>query len=207
MRTLTAIVLIALVVSVPVLADGDPYKAILERIEQADPEVDFTAFRELWTEQENYKPYLHSSTAYKDTIEKLEGHLAAGEYDKACTICGETGDRYLIDLKWNLRCAEAFGGKGDEDRQRIHDNLVHGLIKSIMDSGDGASMETAYKVVTFLEQHAVFAVLEVAKGGQSLHSKNGRQYDKITVHDRETGETRELWFDVTAFFGWMEEKR
>ena len=86
---------------------------MIEHISNVDPEVDFTVFRELWTGCDEYNPYLHLNKEYQSTIGMLEGHLAAEEYAEACELCTATFGKYLVNLKWNMRCEAAYKGLGD----------------------------------------------------------------------------------------------
>ncbi len=55
----------------------------------------------------------HLNKEYQSTIGMLEGHLAAEEYAEACELCTATFGKYLVNLKWNMRCEAAYKGLGD----------------------------------------------------------------------------------------------
>ena len=179
---------------------------MIEHISNVDPEVDFTVFRELWTGCDEYNPYLHLNKEYQSTIGMLEGHLAAEEYAEACELCTATFGKYLVNLKWNMRCEAAYKGLGDAPGEKLHDYMVKGLIKSIMNSGDGAGTDSAYKVISYLEQSAVYAVLGCEAQGQRLVIDGGTYYDIIQVKDKKTGELKDLYFDVSHMMGLKDKK-
>jgi hypothetical protein len=179
---------------------------VIEHIGNVDPEVDFTVFRELWTGCDEYNPYLHLNKEYQSTIGMLEGHLAAEEYAEACELCTATFGKCLVNLKWNMRCEPAYKGLGDAPGEKLHDYMVKGLIKSIMNSGDGAGTDSAYKVISYLEQSAVYAVLGCEAQGQRLVIDGGTYYDIIKVKDKKTGELKDRYFDVSHMMGLKDKK-
>ncbi|MBB5986029.1 DUF4919 domain-containing protein [Sphingobium lignivorans] len=75
-------------------------------------------------------------------------------------------------------------------------------IAKLIASTDGASQETAYKVRSVSEEYAVLKALHLEARSQSLMTpKRGKAYDVIEAVDPATGETRSIWFDISAFFG------
>lgn len=78
---------------------------------------------------------------------------------------------------------------------------LEGIIESILGSGDGRSMETAWQVIHIGEEYLVLAYLEYEREDQALvFGTDGRAYDRFTVKDAE-GKQRTVYFDVSAFFG------
>jgi hypothetical protein len=56
----------------------------------------------------------------------------------------------------------------EEERAGFHKAVVQGLLRSIMDSGDGKSTETAYIVISVHEEYVVLQVLGLRPSGQSV---------------------------------------
>ena len=77
-----------------------------------------------------------------------------------------------------------------------------GRIAKIFKSGDGRTKATAYKVKNGGEEYQILRTYGLEPGVQSLVAdKDGKAYDLLTAKNPRTGETVELWFDISSFFG------
>jgi hypothetical protein len=73
-------------------------------------------------------------------------------------------------------------------------------IEKILASAGGTGPDDAYKVSSVEQEYRIAAALGLEVGRQSLNIDGKRQFDKLVCTDKKTGETRELWFDVTSFY-------
>lgn len=65
---------------------------------------------------------------------------------------------------------------------------------------DGATAETAYKVQSVREEYQIARALGVRTRSQALVEQDGKMFDVLSGTDAD-GKKRELWFDISAFFG------
>lgn len=76
-------------------------------------------------------------------------------------------------------------------------------------SGDGKTMATAYVIFENTERTGVskeyvilrFLGLEPQMQALIFDEKTGKPYDMLRVRDPKTGEEREVWFDISNYFG------
>jgi hypothetical protein len=73
-------------------------------------------------------------------------------------------------------------------------------IEKIMSKGDGASRATAYKVGSVRDEYEIVRLLGLETKRQALIVEK-KAYDLLTVVDPATGNERELWFDISSFYG------
>jgi hypothetical protein len=73
-------------------------------------------------------------------------------------------------------------------------------IAKILSRGDGSSQASAYKVRSVADEYAIIKHLGLETKQQALIVGN-RAYDKLTVVDPATGAEREIWFDISSFYG------
>jgi hypothetical protein len=85
---------------------------------------------------------------------------------------------------------------GAEDKAEFHLAVFRGLVNSILHSGDGKSVETAWVVIKTHEEYVVFRVLGYRPGGQSLMTKDGHAYDVMTVKSVDDGTEATFYFNV-----------
>jgi len=77
-----------------------------------------------------------------------------------------------------------------------------GRIAKILKKSDGRSQATAYRVRSVREEYEILRVFGLEPGVQSLTiGSNNKPYDRIEAKNPKTGETVELWFDISSFYG------
>jgi hypothetical protein len=74
-------------------------------------------------------------------------------------------------------------------------------IASLLASASGATAETAFHVRSVHEEYEILGALGLCPDTQSLVMHGRRSYDLLRTTDPRTGAPRELWFDISAFFG------
>ena len=86
----------------------------------------------------------------------------------------------------------------NSEQAEFHKYIYEQLVKSITDSGDGKSPETAFIVI---EVHEEYVVLE-SDGDQDFaeiavtDAKGGHSYDELVVDDSVTNKTQKIYFNV-----------
>ncbi len=72
---------------------------------------------------------------------------------------------------------------------------------TILASASGTGPDDAYAVASVAQEYEILRLLGLRRQQQSLHKINGKPFDVLTAIDPETQETREVWFDISRFFG------
>jgi len=85
-----------------------------------------------------------------------------------------------------------------EKIERKHRAMADGLVKSITDSGDGRTPETAFKVITISEEYMTMFYLGLEVRGQALVDAGGVSYDLLMAVD-EGGNEHQVYFDISSF--------
>ena len=84
--------------------------------------------------------------------------------------------------------------------REFHGAVRNALVKSIVNSGDGKSPETAMYVIGIAEEYEALQELGLTQESQRLEQKNNRHYDVFAARDS-TGEKRDVYFAVDEFYG------
>jgi len=71
----------------------------------------------------------------------------------------------------------------------------------VIASANGTGPDDAYVVDSVAQEYEVLRLLGLQSQSQSLHVIDGRPFDVLTATDPETKEAREVWFDISRFFG------
>jgi hypothetical protein len=122
--------------------------------------------------------------------------LAAGRYEKALTEAQIVIDRNMANGEGHLLAMTVLQKMVRNEEAKKQEGILNAIGKSIMESGDGASAETAWFTVApgetvFFMTEALGAQIE----GQELVDVNGHAYDKLAVLDRQ-GKRRVVWFNT-----------
>lgn len=84
--------------------------------------------------------------------------------------------------------------------REFHAAVHDALLKSIINSGDGQTPETALFVISIVEEYQALAAMGLTVDGQRLVHKGNHHYDVLTAHNKE-GETRDVYFAIDTFYG------
>ena len=92
-------------------------------------------------------------------------------------------------------CLEQAGDKAGEKREEA---IAQGLFDSIIISGDGETVETAFRVVTLQEEGVLLAVAGLDGTARAVLTTDQGPVDKISVTDQKTGQKSAVFFNVSA---------
>ena len=175
------------------------YEALLEKVKAGDTNVSFKELRIAYTESEGYAPYGGNSEGRKSMLAALKDK----DYDKALGLAGTIFKQNYVDITAHLVSSIAYDELKNAERAKYHHGIVEGLIQSILKSGDGKSLETAYVVIATDEEYALFNVLGMKVVTQSLVHDKDHSYDKMDAVDRKTNQTATFYFNIDIPFNWL----
>lgn len=173
------------------------YEALLERVKKSDASVDFARMRELLTRLDHYNPYDRNR-------EQPMTAFRAGDLARARMLAeGILAGNYL-DLEAHLAAAAMAEQRGDAAAAAHHGYVAQGVLDSILKSGDGKTLDTAFKVISLSEEYAVMRHFGLRVIEQALvHGKEGRSYDLLKGEDSGGGPVREIYFNIDPIMGFL----
>src|SRR2546421_2328651 len=128
------------------------YESLLARVKQGDHTVDFKELRLAYTETKDYNPYggdletrTAMATAFKDK-----------QYDKALEQANKVLSKNYVDAVAHLIAFVSHRELQHTEQSAFHKYILDGLLKSISNSGDGKSEETAFVVISTDEEYMLF---------------------------------------------------
>lgn len=175
------------------------YEALLEKVKAGDTAVSFKDLRMAYTESQGYSPYDGDSEAGNSMFSALKEM----DYNKALGYADTILRKKYVDIFAHLVSSLAYGELKNAERSKYHRGIADGLIQSILKSGDGKSIETAYVVIATDEEYALFSVLGMKKGSQSLVHDKDHSYDRMEAVDRKTNQTTTFYFNIDIPFNWL----
>jgi len=72
---------------------------------------------------------------------------------------------------------------------------------TVLASATGTGPDDAYVVYSVEQEYEVLRLLGLRRDSQALHMIDGQAFDVLTATDPQTGEARDVWFDISRFFG------
>jgi hypothetical protein len=120
------------------------YETLLERVKKQDPAVNFQELRLAYTETKQYSPY----GGDRETRKAMFAALNAKEYENALASSEKILAANYLDINAHFGAFVANRELGHAEKSDYHKNIFQKLLKSISDSGDGKTMETAFVVIS-----------------------------------------------------------
>ncbi|HEY8569935.1 hypothetical protein [Microbulbifer sp.] len=175
-------------------AEADAQLAVLAQKIRLAP--DSVPFAEFWS------AYLQSSRLITavDTREAFQREMAQlAEDDSDCSAMDweQWSARNFFELEPHLAAEECYQFLGETELARQHENAVQYILRGVLGSGDGKSIDTAYEIalldhadeILYLAGYQVRdSVLQPVAGGVGLMYV-------VTAEDPETGVQREVFFE------------
>jgi len=168
------------------------YASLRDKVKSGDLSADFKRLRI------SYVGSPESQKA-KDTDKQRQEMISAinsKDFPKVLKNADVVLDNDYSDMDAHFAEYMAYRELGDAKQADFHRSVFQGLVKSILDSGDGKSIKTAYVVASVHEEYVILRVLGLERSGQSLHHDHGHSYDALDAKDPESGKTVMLYFNV-----------
>ena len=175
------------------------YKALLNKAKAQDQSLDFTALRMAFADSAEYDPYGPDSDKRSEMFKALRG----AQYDKAIEAADSILKKAFVNIDAHIACTIAYRETRKADRAEFHKWMASGLLKSILASGDGQTMETAFTVIAINEEYAILRELGLQMKSQALLHDKGHSYDSLTGVDRDTNKEVSLLFNIDKPMAWM----
>jgi hypothetical protein len=169
-----------------------------------DPETaDFTALRMALTESPAYNPYGNPGGGV-ESRKALGQALQDRDIPKALELIGQKLDSMYLDAEMHLLAASLHKELHQPDEAAYHDLWFNGLMKSLLDSGNGLSFDSPITVISTSEEYIFLRVIGAVPGIQALREHAGHHFDVITARHPRTPEPMEFHFNIDIPFGWLE---
>ena len=74
-------------------------------------------------------------------------------------------------------------------------------VESVMAAAGGTSAADAYVVSSAEQEYEILRTLGLELRSRSVRMINGQPFDVLNAFDPKTGAVRDVWFDISRFFG------
>ena len=166
----------------------------------------YMQLRSAFANEKDFNPY-SLQLLEKGLISDAMVEWRSGKAIPAVNKLRELVDVYPYSIEGHRRLADAYKEilkqvKDPKQHNRItllekkHRNTTTGILKSIINSGDGHTPETAYKVITISEEYMTLFFLGLRAKAQSKQPNTGTKViDVMEVEDKK-GKLRKVYFEL-----------
>jgi hypothetical protein len=191
--------------ALPVLAQtADPsarYEAMIAQVKKGDYNLDFRELRYAYAESPRYRPYLSPTDALAGTMFRA---YKAQDFDGAIEAAKKILAINYLDIDAQIVCDLSYRMTSNMvSGETCHEMASH-LLRSIFDSGDGQTPETAYQVIAVREEYSVVNAMGLTLVSQHLVTRDDHRFDAVDVTDKTTGEPRTIYFNVDRPMRWLD---
>lgn len=176
------------------------YDAGIARLRRADATVDVTRLRQLSTVLPGYNPY---ATGRHQA--ETRAALQRRESREALQFARLDLDLDYLDVEAHTDAMIASNLEGDTSGFEHHRSVSKAIVDSVIRSGDGKSMSTAYVVVHAREENAVLLYLGLQLKSQVIKHDFSDSFDVLTVIDPRTKVESTVYFNIDSMFAYLPE--
>jgi hypothetical protein len=196
---LLALSLFAVVALTPAVgAQNQPseYATLLASLKDGKTDINCARLRLSYMDSPEYKAAKDTSEAEKAMFEELDKK----DYSAALKDAETVLDSDYVNINAHYVALLANRELGATDKAAFHRTVFGRLIDSILNSGDGKSIEKAWVVINVHEEYVVLRVLGFSPSQQSLVQKDGHAYDVMKVKNAKDGTEQTFYFNVDIPF-------
>jgi hypothetical protein len=181
------------------------YWSLLSRLKGGDTSINFTELRMLFAKLPEYNPY-RDLTELQEKENAMWKAYKDGKLEEALKLGNEILEKNYLRSMTHFIFARVYEQLKDVEKQKFHDEVFFQLVRSVIESGDGKTPETAMTVISIEEEYNVLDALGFEQESQELANKDGKWFDHLQARNPETGESRDFWFDINLFYGMAAEE-
>jgi Domain of unknown function (DUF4919) len=175
------------------------YETLLNRAKQADPRLDFKALRLAYCESSMYNPHQPPRELHAAILNALRQQ----KYAQCLSNVDCVLQQNYVDINVHFAAYRAYSELKMLDKAKFHHYLFDGLIRSILTSGDGKSVATAYVVISSEEIYAVLDATGLRRVSQESVKENGRNCDLIVARDDKANKEYRVFFNIDRQLDWL----
>ena len=172
------------------------YAVLLASLKAGKTDIDYTRLRLSYMDSPEYKAAKDVSKAE----DAMTDALNKKDYPEALKDAEAVLESDYVNIDAHYISLVANREMGATDKAEFHRTVFRGLINSILNSGDGKSLEKAWVVINVHEEYVILRVLGFKPSQQSLVNQNGHSYDVMKVKNAEDGTEQTFYFNVDIPF-------
>lgn len=181
-------------------AESSRYDELLMQLKSGNTAIDFEALRFARAELPGYNPYEALADPAKGDLIRA---MTANNLTLVEMAAKQIIERDYTDIDAHAALAEVLERRGPQEQATFEREVADGLLRSIAQSGDGMTPETAYVVIGVAEEYTLLGARGVQVVRQSLLQTDKGPIDALEVVNPANNERQTVYFNVSRLFGAM----
>ena len=177
-------------------AEQPTYDALVVQLKAGNTMIDYQALRFARSELPGYNPYDALSDPDKGDLIRA---MAGNDADRVAAIANDIIARDYTDIDAHAALATVLQRRGERDEAAFELAVANGLLRSIEQSGDGMTPETAF-VVAGVGGIQLPRRARRASGEQSLLQTERGPVDALEVVNPTNSERSTVYFNISRLF-------
>lgn len=174
------------------------FASLVQKAQRNINEVDFTALRTAYTERSAYAPY-----ALPPDLTPLHTEIAARRWPQAALIGAMLLENDMLNMEVHRLMANILREVGAPGLARWHFAFAIGLLRSLLETGNGRSFDAAYKPITLAEEYEAIRALDLIPVRQQMIFEAEKPYDVWAVRTRDGLPAGEIYFEIGPMYTYL----
>ena len=177
---------------------NDDYSKTVETLESGQTDIDYKAFRESFIKSDQFKVASKKQKEFHKLTDEMYEQMSAKDFSGVIKTTQQMLSIDYTSLKAHKILRQTYNIIGDTMNADKYKTIQFGLLKSIVDNGDGKSCENGWPVIQISEEYFILDMLDVKLIQQTLDNKDGI-CDRMEVRN-EDGEKEIYYFEISNVF-------
>ena len=175
------------------------YQALLADARQNPHDADYHGLRMAYARSDDYHPYFQDV----ESVNALNHALHEGDMEAVLDAAHKLLEVNYLDIEAHMTADYAYLQLEDPARSAYHRAFAKGLFEAILATGTGRDFATAFIVLSIPEEYTILRVHRGVSEGQRLVEHEGHWFDILAARLRESGETRDFYFNIDLPRRWL----
>ncbi len=175
----------------------DKYSEYVKNIESGNKDIDYQDFRFNFIKSEQFRIASQKSKDINLLKNEMYEQMDSLNYEKIISLAKQILSIDYTNMMAHKILSQTYDMVDDTENAEKYEAIEMGLLKSIIQNGDGKSCATAWPVIQISEEYFILDMLGVKLERQSIISRDGL-CDKMEVTD--DGKAAIYYFNVSKVF-------
>ena len=176
----------------------DNYSKTVKTLESGKTEINYKEFRESFIESKQFKIASEKSTEFRELTKAMYKQMSESEFDSVISTTKKMLSIDYTNMTAHKILRQTYKIVGDTINAGKYKTIQFGLLKSIVNNGDGKSCKNGWSIIQVSEEYFILDMLGLELSKQNIDN-NGAICDRMEVTD-ENGEEKTYYFDISNVF-------
>ncbi|OFY27900.1 MAG: hypothetical protein A2X09_15185 [Bacteroidetes bacterium GWF2_43_11] len=176
---------------------NDTYCKYISQLESGQTDINYQDFRFSFIESEQFKIAGKKSSELDSLRDEMYLQMDKSNYQEIIKITEQMLSIDYTNMTAQKIMRQTYKIVGDTINAAKYKAIQFGLLKSIVDNGDGQSCETAWPVIQISEEYYILDMIDAKLVEQSIVN-DGNLCDKMVVTI--DGEEKIYYFEISKVF-------